>query len=860
MLKSANRKAFFQRTTVAKTGGPSLENPNLDSAAAVVSTHHANVEENKSRSKTANHPEVEVLGVGGEQHQDAPSGKKSDNIINKSSASKTPSSPAVPNQSFASKSVHSRAEEELNINSLQMLLDRGQYTVDKKKQVGGCMNRFGRPVCCDEIEPEVEETASCLNADFRQEARVAIVTGVFGPGDKDEFTVGAIKMGKSLNVVLDQEDKSKPKRADLVILEINQFPIAEPYRVRLQQAGWKICTVTCVKNRSFIHQPALRHRFTFTKLKLLSFVTYEKAMWMDSDVQIIGNIDELIDFDFHQENRDCRMAAVRDLMIDSQNAKQPGIENRHNFNAGLMIVEPSWQQYFSMMKLLGPQHGSSHPQLRKMWWDVERRQKMYSHYVKTQMSSAPPLHTNVSVGIDYTVSARQTIIATSASFSSAALAEVEKLQQTDSIDTSKTSAALGQEKSSTTTGGFVVTEINATNSTNDANKGSSAATSLSLEDYERFVLVTDPSRELVADTGTAVFLPQDPPNTLTARPVQGSLYNPVTNRRDPVFHNAAIFITHPSMSENGALEMEEAVKYLPDPTFSEQGFWNDNYRHSWCRLPCKYNAILPYVLVPRLRFIWERCSRDARIVHWALFKPHFCPKLEPRFVSLDGEKDHDARRIVSTAGGARSHAGAPEQEVVLGTTDDKTFRPDGQQPGAAAIATGRVVQNEQDAEDMLLRQAAAQQDEGQQAEQSASSLRKNPAGFFSHEGDQNVNHLLGQNSHFISPTVENERFYFQEQQEESGTSAGDTSAVPLSVHAATNYTMKNGATAAIVTTRRSPYFPSKQVEILPKRFPRCGFYDYDPEFSLRGYLWNLGNSGIEARLVLRLFCFYYHIV
>merc|ERR1712194_151501 len=63
------------------------------------------------------------------------------------------------------------------------------------------------------------------------------------------------------------------------------------------------------------------------------------------------------------------------------------------------------------------------------------------------------------------------------------------------------------------------------------------------------------------------------------------------------------------------------------------------------RLPCKFNAVAPYLLVPRLRFIFDRCSRDARIVHWALFKPHKCPMLEPRFV---GRKENSENRMIGS--------------------------------------------------------------------------------------------------------------------------------------------------------------------------------------------------------------------
>ncbi|CAD7945083.1 unnamed protein product [Amoebophrya sp. A25] len=752
-----------------------------------------------------------------------------------SSVDTTPSqsTPRGPQKNFASTSVNSRAEEELNIASLQMLLDRGEYKVDRKKQRGGCMNRFGKPVCCDEIEPEVEETASCLNEDFVQEADVAIVTGVFGPGDKNEFTNGAIKMGKSLNVVLGQEEVlqqqrnfdapagssiKRRKRADLVILEINQFPIADEYRVRLRQAGWKICTVACVKNRSFIHQPALRHRFTFTKLKLLSFVQYQRAMWLDSDVQIVGPIDELIDFDFDAPGRDCKMAAVRDVMIDSQNAKQPGIENRHNFNAGLMIVEPSWQQYWHMVTLLGNQHGGRHPPLRKMWWDEARRRKMLKHRQKLEARERENASKKTAGGN------KRSIVYPP--LSATALSELNQITIVQRDVATRTSGSSPNSAAVETTTSTTTDKTKTSDKTSKTHPPPPPAlltsASLTTVRYERYLL-SHPFATTVPDDGEAIFMQAEPPNTLSASPVQGGILNPTTGKRYPVFHNAAMFITHPSVSENGVLELEEAVRYLPDPTFSEQGFWNDNYRHQWCRLPCKYNAILPYMLVPRLRFIWERCSRDARIVHWALFKPHFCPKLEPRYVSLD-----DSTLV------------PPPMPVVVKKKVEEIQHQES--PGQQQLPLSR----KKDATDIA--EGATTSDEPVELSRPSSidelSAAKNPAGFMSHDGEH-VNVLLGQNSRHIAPTAENKRFFFdflegQDREESKEESTSNTTTIS-----------KN----KII----SPFFP-KNVRIFPRQFPRVGFYDYDPEFSLRGYLWNLGNAGIEARLILRLFCFYYHIV
>ena len=765
-------------------------------------------------------------------------GDQTQNAFNEVTASgKTTASPPF---SAARSSRRSSTEEELNINSLQMLMDRNQFFRDGERPAdiirrtkGGCLNRFYRPVCCDEVEPEVEGTAGCLNGDFEITAETAIVTGVFGPGNKDEFTKGAIKMGRSINAVLGQENPNNGttndrRRADLVILEINQFPIADRYRNALLNAGWKICTVSCIRNRHVIHQPALRHRFTFTKIKVLSLVDYRRVIWLDSDVQIVGKIDELVDFDFRADGRDCKMAAVRDLMIDSQNSKQPGIENRHNFNAGLMIMEPSWQDYFRLMQLLGPQHGKFHPAAHKMWWDRSRRERM-AEWVEGR---GKIIFTSSMPGDDEEAEQEWQHEKKSAGDEGAGVREPGgSLLAEERVD-----STAGTSGSNTTT---VLLRADVVPSDHEELYFGRIFPDEVVGEYLASAInSTDEEDEPVVST-------DDPPNTLAQPPIHTTIFNPSTKEREPIHIAAAVFITHPTIVESGIIEHDEAIRYLPDPTFSEQGFWNDNYRHDWCRLPCKYNAILPYALVPRLRWIWERCNRDVRIVHWALFKPHHCPKLEGRWVGFEpqppngvaaGAEGVGEEVVVDGAGeDGDPVAGGPKrgssvEESDRGTSDHPTAA--GDSSASLGSSSGGVV-----AEDLL---------------SFANVTEDVPPLAKSVEGDQRVRPPLptaksveGASfdhgrflSNFVKPTPENEHFFFREKWE----------------------SVDGGRREGVVM----PFHPSA-VEIRNSSLSgttvhRVGYYDYDPAFILRGYLWNLGNSGLEARLMVRLFCFFYHIV
>ena len=214
------------------------------------------------------------------------------------------------------------------------------------------------------------QRSACLNVDEfnpSQNAEVAIVTGVFGPLYQAEFAEGVLKIARQLKVegIL---NKTKP---DLVVMEIDQFPIREPVRQQLKDGGWNICSVACVMNKKHFHQPQHKHRFSFTKIKAWALGYYPKILWFDADLHIVGNLDELLNFPLKEVygRDDCHVAAVRDVVLDTQVRKPIGIEHRHFFNAGLMVLEPSLTTYRKLLVELGPQAGRYNiPNIRNTYW------------------------------------------------------------------------------------------------------------------------------------------------------------------------------------------------------------------------------------------------------------------------------------------------------------------------------------------------------------------------------------------------------------------------------------------------------------------------------------------------------------
>ena len=71
-------------------------------------------------------------------------------------------------------------------------------------------------------------------------------------------------------------------------------------RCRDTMITWESCggaasTSRCHWTRLW-HVPQHKHRFSFTKVKAWALGYYEKVIWFDADLHVVGNLDELFDF------------------------------------------------------------------------------------------------------------------------------------------------------------------------------------------------------------------------------------------------------------------------------------------------------------------------------------------------------------------------------------------------------------------------------------------------------------------------------------------------------------------------------------------------------------------------------------
>lgn len=80
-------------------------------------------------------------------------------------------------------------------------------------------------------------------------------------------------------------------------------------------------------------------KYTFEKLNIFSLTDYEKIVFLDSDMLIMENIDELFDKK--------HMSAV-----GPAGGKYPGNENYNGLNSGLLVIEPNKNDFENLIRLI----------------------------------------------------------------------------------------------------------------------------------------------------------------------------------------------------------------------------------------------------------------------------------------------------------------------------------------------------------------------------------------------------------------------------------------------------------------------------------------------------------------------------
>ncbi|PIN12944.1 Glycosyl transferase, family 8 - glycogenin [Handroanthus impetiginosus] len=169
-----------------------------------------------------------------------------------------------------------------------------------------------------------------------QQPREAYVTALHS---SEAYVCGAIVLAQS--IILSNSTK------DLVLLADDH--ISQKSLEGLRSAGWKIKRIQRI--RSPHSKKEAYNEWNYSKLRIWQLKEYDKVMFIDSDLIVTKNLDEFFIYP--------QLSAVGN--------------DKHIFNSGLMLVEPSECTFKTLMKkrfVVGSYNGGDQGFLNEMfpWW------------------------------------------------------------------------------------------------------------------------------------------------------------------------------------------------------------------------------------------------------------------------------------------------------------------------------------------------------------------------------------------------------------------------------------------------------------------------------------------------------------
>ncbi|CAN6480185.1 unnamed protein product [Victoria cruziana] len=169
--------------------------------------------------------------------------------------------------------------------------------------------------------------------DSRREAYVTVLHS------SEQYVCGAITLAHTLL----QTNTTR----DLVILVDNT--ITPSTRRSLQSAGWKIRDIRRIRNP--YAERKTYNEYNYSKLRLWQLADYDRVVFVDSDILVLGNVDILFEYP--------ELSATGD--------------DGTIFNSGLMVIEPSACMFKTLMaetSRIVPYNGGDQGFLNEMfvWW------------------------------------------------------------------------------------------------------------------------------------------------------------------------------------------------------------------------------------------------------------------------------------------------------------------------------------------------------------------------------------------------------------------------------------------------------------------------------------------------------------
>lgn len=167
----------------------------------------------------------------------------------------------------------------------------------------------------------------CENSDFQPTHNVAVFTLLT---DDENYVTGAIKLGQSVS-------KHTSISVDRVYMELDSKLVPDTHRTRLEESGWKRCTVRRIAP---LDEEGTFGRFRdqFTKLHAWGMVSYKLLLYLDSDTLVIRSIDHLLQLQLESK----RIAVARDF---GEGVWRP------TFNMGVFVIRPNSSEYTRLLSL-----------------------------------------------------------------------------------------------------------------------------------------------------------------------------------------------------------------------------------------------------------------------------------------------------------------------------------------------------------------------------------------------------------------------------------------------------------------------------------------------------------------------------
>ncbi|CAN4122693.1 unnamed protein product [Withania somnifera] len=207
------------------------------------------------------------------------------------------------------------------------------------------------------LSPREIEMNKAFDISKNAESKEAYATVLHSSG---KYVCGAITLAQSL--------VRTGTRRDLILLLDDT--IAEPKRVALRKAGWKLRFIKRIRNPRA--EKDMYNKYNYSKFRLWQLTDYDKVVFVDADIIVLRNMDIL--FQFPQLSATGNTGSI--------------------FNSGVMVIEPSnctFNMFMQHTKDIISYNGGDQGFLNEIfvWWHrLPRRINFFKNFENSNEVSA----------------------------------------------------------------------------------------------------------------------------------------------------------------------------------------------------------------------------------------------------------------------------------------------------------------------------------------------------------------------------------------------------------------------------------------------------------------------------------------